>query len=92
MNTLLQGALAGCMWGFNRFNRPGATTGIFITFGCIVAIVAGIVAFKQGKKVKNVEGIPVHEEEVIVDIEKREDEKIDRKIEKLKGKRWFERH
>src|SRR5436305_1893914 len=29
-NTLFQCALAGCMWGFNRFNRPTWTTALFI--------------------------------------------------------------
>ena len=68
-NTILQGALAGCMWGFNRFNRPSATTGIFITAGCLVAIYAGLTAFFEGKKVKAVEGIPVHEYDVFETVE-----------------------
>ena len=74
-NTILQGALAGCMWGFNRYNRPSATTGIFITFGCIVAIFAGITAFIEGKKVKAVEGIPVHEYDVFESIEEQMERK-----------------
>lgn len=71
-NTILQGALAGCMWGLNRFNRPGATTGIFISLACIVAIIAGIVVFIEGKKVKAVEGIPVHEYDVFETIEEKQ--------------------
>jgi len=74
-NTILQGALAGCMWGFNRFNRPSATTGIFITCGCLVAIYAGITAFIEGKKVKAVEGIPVHEYDVFETIEEQMEKK-----------------
>lgn len=37
---------------------------------CLVGIAAGIVVFKEGKKVKKVEGIPVEEEEVENDAEK----------------------
>jgi hypothetical protein len=70
-NTIFQGALAGCMWGLNRYNRPSATTGIFITCGCIVAIIAGIVVFIEGKKIKAVEGIPVHEYDVFETVEER---------------------
>ena len=72
-NTIFQGALAGVMWGLNRFNRPGATTGIFITVACIVAIIAGVVTFIEGKKVKAVEGIPVHEYDVFESIEERQE-------------------
>lgn len=68
-NTILQGALAGCMWGFNRFNRPSATTGIFITLGCLVAMYAGLTCFLEGKKIKAVEGVPVHEYDVFETVE-----------------------
>lgn len=70
-NTILQGALAGCMWGFNRFNRPSATTGIFISFGCIVAICAGVVVFIEGSAVKKVEGVPVYEYDVFETMEEK---------------------
>jgi hypothetical protein len=60
------------MWGLNRFNRPSATTGIFISLGCIVAIIAGVVVFIEGKKVKAVEGIPVHEYDVFETIEEKQ--------------------
>ena len=70
-NTILQAALAGCMWGFNRFNRPSATTGIFITFGCLVAIAAGVVVFIEGSAVKKVEGVPVYEYDVFETMEEK---------------------
>ncbi|KAK2767426.1 hypothetical protein FQN54_003582 [Arachnomyces sp. PD_36] len=61
-NTIFQIALSGCMWGMDRFTRPAWTTGVFISVGCVVAIVAGLVVFFQGRAVKSVEGIPVDEE------------------------------
>lgn len=70
-NTIFQGALAGCMWGFNRYNRPAATTGIFITVGCLVAIAAGIVVFIEGSAVKKVEGVPVYEYDVFETMEEK---------------------
>ncbi|KAK5018482.1 hypothetical protein LTR39_000959 [Cryomyces antarcticus] len=62
-NTLLQICLCGVMWGLNRFNRPGWTTGLLISVACIVAGVGGWMAFKEGKAVKKVEGVPVSEED-----------------------------
>ena len=61
-NTLFQICLSGCMWGMNRFTRPAWTTGLFISVGCVVAMIAGLVVFLQGRAVKSVEGIPVEEE------------------------------
>jgi hypothetical protein len=62
-NTLLQAILCGFMWGENRFHRPGFVTGLLISTGCIVAMVGGWVIFKEGKKVKKVEGVPVSKED-----------------------------
>ncbi len=70
LNTVFQACLAGAMWGLTRFTRPSWVTGFLISIGCIVAIIAGIVVFREGKKVKKVEGIPVEEEEVGGDVEK----------------------
>lgn len=64
-NTLIQAALAGIMWGMNRFNRPSWATGFLISIGCITGIVAGVVVFIEGSKVKKVEGIPVKEYDVV---------------------------
>jgi hypothetical protein len=38
-----------------------------------VGIIAGIVVFREGKKIKKVEGIPVQEEEVKGDVERGEE-------------------
>jgi hypothetical protein len=58
-NTLFQGALCGFMWGWNRFDRPNWGVGLFITLGCFVGIFAGVIVFKEGKRVKLIEGIPI---------------------------------
>lgn len=107
-NTLIQAALAGCMWGLNRFNRPSWVTGLLITLGCLTGIFAGIMVFIEGKKVKKAEGIPIHEYDVLESVEEfqdrkhKEDEKVVKKeksherhvarTEKIKGHMWFTRH
>lgn len=63
VNTLLQIVLCGVMWGMNRFKRPGWVTGLLISTACIVAMVGGWYIFKEGSKVKKVEGVPVSEED-----------------------------
>lgn len=73
LNTVFQACLAGAMWGLNRFTRPSWVTGFLISIGCIVGIIAGIVVFREGKKIKKVEGIPVQEEEVKGDVERGEE-------------------
>lgn len=45
------------MWGMDRYERPPWTTGLFIACACIIAAAGGIAAFKEGKKVKRVEGV-----------------------------------
>jgi len=63
VNTLLQIVLCGCMWGLNRFNRPGWVTGLLISTACIVAMIGGWYIFAEGKRVKKIEGVPVSEED-----------------------------
>lgn len=62
-NTILQTVLAGLMWGMNRYDRPGWSTGLFVALACIVAGVGGYFMFLEGKKVKGVEGVPLREED-----------------------------
>lgn len=57
LNTFFQASLCGIMWGMNRYVRPSWTTGFLIACACVIAGVGGIVAFKEGKKVKKVEGV-----------------------------------
>lgn len=62
-NTFLQAVLSGIMWGLNRYNRPSWTTGLFVALACIVAALGGIMVFKEGKKIKGIEGVPVSDED-----------------------------
>ncbi|KAG9228440.1 hypothetical protein BJ875DRAFT_508498 [Amylocarpus encephaloides] len=59
LNTFLQIMLCGFMWGMNRFKRPGAVVGLLISLACIVASAAGYLIFREGRRVKKVEGVPV---------------------------------
>ena len=56
-NTFFQTCLCGFMWGLNRYDRPSWSTGFFIACACIIAGVGGYVSFKEGKKIKLVEGV-----------------------------------
>lgn len=70
LNTVFQACLAGAMWGLNRFTRPPWVTGFLICIAFTVAIIAGLIAFLEGKKIKKIEGIPVPEREGEGDVEK----------------------
>lgn len=63
-NTFLQAVLSGLMWGLNRYDRPSWSTGVFVALACIVAALAGIEIFVQGRKVKAVEGVSVSEKDL----------------------------
>ncbi|KAK7417410.1 hypothetical protein QQZ08_011629 [Neonectria magnoliae] len=63
-NTFLQCCLSGFMWALNRFDRPSWSTGLFVALACIVAAVGGIIMFKEGKKVKGIEGVPISPEDL----------------------------
>jgi hypothetical protein len=63
VNSLLQIILCGVMWGTDRF-RPGWVTGLLISLACIVAMVGGWYIFKEGSRVKKVEGVPVSKEDM----------------------------
>ena len=69
VNTMLQGVLSGFMWGFNRYQRPSWSTGLFVALACIVAAMAGIMQFNEGKRIKKVEGVPVEVAEEVRDLE-----------------------
>jgi hypothetical protein len=56
-NTFFQACLCGFMWGMNRYDRPSWSTGFFIACACVIAAAGGIVSFKEGKKIKRVEGV-----------------------------------
>jgi hypothetical protein len=56
LNTLLQGVLAAMMWAYNRINRPSWATGTFIGLGCGASLLAGLMMWWEGRKVKKIEG------------------------------------
>ena len=55
-NTLFQVALCFFMWHYNRINRPSWATGTFIGLGCSVSLLAGLMMWWEGRKVKKIEG------------------------------------
>jgi hypothetical protein len=58
-NTFFQIVLCFYMYHYNRYLRPSWATGTFVALGCIVAGVAGIMMYHEGKNVKKVEGVPM---------------------------------
>ncbi|KAJ4159185.1 uncharacterized protein LMH87_008093 [Akanthomyces muscarius] len=55
-NTLLQAVLCFFMWHYNRIDRPSWATGLFIGLGCGVSMLAGLMSYWEGRKVKKIEG------------------------------------
>lgn len=64
-NTIFQIVLSGLMWGLNRYDRPGWSTGLFIALGCIVGGMGGLVSFLEAKKVKSIEGVEVTHQDLV---------------------------
>lgn len=56
------------MWGMNRYARPPWSTGLFVALACIIAAVGGWVSWREGKRIKKVEGVAP--KEVVGDEEK----------------------
>lgn len=56
LNTVFQVVLCYYMWHYNRFDRPTWATGTFIALGCGVAMLAGLMSWWEGRKVKKIEG------------------------------------
>ncbi|KUL88404.1 hypothetical protein ZTR_04918 [Talaromyces verruculosus] len=56
LNTLFQAVLSFFMWHYNRINRPPWATGLFIALGCGVSLLAGLMMWWEGRKVKKIEG------------------------------------
>ncbi|KAF2033487.1 hypothetical protein EK21DRAFT_86280 [Setomelanomma holmii] len=57
-NTFFQVVLCYFMYNYDRRARPSWATGTFVALGCIVAGIAGIVMWHEGKNIKKVEGVP----------------------------------
>jgi hypothetical protein len=90
-NTIFQVLLCVWMWHWNRFTRPSWGTGVWITLGCLVAIGAGIVIFREGLRVKKIEGIPIQEYDVLESIEDYQERKAkeDQKLAKHESHHHF---
>ncbi|KIW13138.1 hypothetical protein PV08_08325 [Exophiala spinifera] len=94
-NTVFQILLCYWMWHWNRFDRPSWGTGVWITFGCLSGIFAGICVFVEGNKVKRAEGIPVQEYDVLESMEDyqerkaKEDQKEAKKLARHEHHRHF---
>jgi hypothetical protein len=58
-NTLFQICLCFYMWHYDRIQRPSWATGLFVALACIVAGAAGVIMWQQGKRVKEIEGVPM---------------------------------
>lgn len=61
-NTFVQIILCFYMWHYNRIKRPSWATGLFVAIGCIVAGIAGIMMWHEGKNIKKIEGVPMRKE------------------------------
>ncbi|KAF2855076.1 hypothetical protein T440DRAFT_203212 [Plenodomus tracheiphilus IPT5] len=58
-NTFFQVVLCFYMWNYNRIERPSWATGTFVAIGCIVAGIAGIMMWREGVRIKKIEGVPM---------------------------------
>ncbi|GLB07577.1 hypothetical protein AtubIFM57258_002923 [Aspergillus tubingensis] len=61
LNTLFQVGMAAFMWCYNRHNRPSYGVGLFIGLGCFSSLLAGVMSWWEGRKVKRIEGSLVEE-------------------------------
>lgn len=55
-NTLFQVGMAFMMWHYNRIDRPTWGAGLFIGLGCGVSMIAGVMSWWEGRKIKIIEG------------------------------------
>ncbi|OQD82258.1 hypothetical protein PENANT_c022G07220 [Penicillium antarcticum] len=66
LNSLFQIGMATFMWEYNRHTRPNFGVGLFIGLGCFSSLLAGILTWWEGRKVKLIEG-PILQEATEVD-------------------------
>ncbi|KAL1629207.1 hypothetical protein SLS56_005542 [Neofusicoccum ribis] len=65
LNTLLQVGMAFMMWHYNRIDRPSWGAGLFIGLGCGVSLLAGIMCWWEGRKIKLIEGPKLVEKDAL---------------------------
>ncbi|CAG7946757.1 unnamed protein product [Penicillium nalgiovense] len=56
LNSLFQVGMAAFMWAYNRHTRPAYGVALFIGLGCFSSLLAGIMSWWEGRKVKLIEG------------------------------------
>ncbi|KAJ5385725.1 hypothetical protein N7509_008266 [Penicillium cosmopolitanum] len=56
LNSLFQIGMATFMWEYNRNTRPSFGVGLFIGLGCSSSLLAGVMTWWEGRKVKMIEG------------------------------------
>jgi len=56
LNTCFQAGMAAFMWAYNRHNRPSFGVGLFIGLGCFSSLIAGVMCWWEGRKIKIIEG------------------------------------
>ncbi|KAJ5369575.1 hypothetical protein N7509_014187 [Penicillium cosmopolitanum] len=56
LNSLFQIGMATFMWEYNRHTRPSFGVGLFIGLGCFSSLLAGIMTWWEGRKIKRIEG------------------------------------
>lgn len=62
-NTFFQIVLCFFMWNYNRYQRASWSTGLFVALGCGVAIIGGLMTWREGERVKGIEGVAVSEKD-----------------------------
>lgn len=72
LNSLFQVGMATFMWEYNRNTRPAFGVGLFIGLGCFSSLLAGLMSWWEGRKVKLIEGaffetIPENEKHVPIE-------------------------
>jgi hypothetical protein len=69
-NTLIQIVLCVFMWKYNRYTRPSWATGLFVALGCIIAGLGGLMGWWEGRRVKQIEGVPWTAADILLEVEK----------------------
>lgn len=73
LNTLLQIIYASMVWSTTRFQRSEirlmTVSLVLITTGCLTAFATVFVAHRQSKRVRNIEGVPLQDYDVVESVE-----------------------
>ncbi|KAL4887573.1 hypothetical protein BJY04DRAFT_212604 [Aspergillus karnatakaensis] len=63
LNSLFQVGMATFMWYYNKDNRPSFGVGLFIGLGCLSSLLAGVMSWWEGRKIKRIEGAGLQRDE-----------------------------